>query len=109
MAETKKVLGQSSPSPGVLTDLYTVPVSTQTVISTISICNPGPVGATFSVSIAVGGTTDNPMQYLYSGIPVPANDTFASTIGITMNDGDIMRCYTETAQIAFQVFGIEIT
>lgn len=109
MAEVKKVLGQSSPTPGVLTDFYQVPTLTQSVVSTIIICNPGPTGATFSVSVAVAGAADDPEQYLYGGVIVPANDTFATTIGITLNAGDVLRCYTENASIAFQAFGVEIT
>jgi hypothetical protein len=39
MATTYKVLGQLNPAATTPTTLYTVPASTSTVVSTITICN----------------------------------------------------------------------
>ena len=47
MATTYKVLGQSNPAATTLTTLYTVPASTQTVISTITVANQAATAATY--------------------------------------------------------------
>ena len=107
MAVTQKVLGQSIPSATTLTDLYTVPGATQATVSTLTVCNQSATPTSFRVSVAQGGAADDPSQYLYYDVAIPANDTFAATFGITLNSGDVVRVYATLATLSFSLFGVE--
>ena len=112
MTDNIKVLAQSAPSPTVLTNLYTVPAATSTATSSITICNQNSGSGTqiaFRVSIAIGGAADTPKQYIYYDIPLIANDTFIATIGLTLGTGDIIRVQTDTANVSFTLFGVEVS
>lgn len=109
MAETFKILGQLNPSAGVLTDLYTVPASTSATVSSIFVANRSSVGVGFRISVAPGGTADSLEQYLYYDIVIPANDSFATTTGITLSATDVVRAYAASASLSFTICGVEIT
>lgn len=109
MAEIYKVLGQIATASATPAVLYTVPASTISVISTIIVCNRGVSSTTFRVSIRVAGAGDDPKQYIYYDIPIPSADTFASTIGVTLNATDEVWVYADSADLSFSIFGTEVT
>ncbi len=109
MAETPKVLGQSNPSAATLTTLYTVPASTNTVSSTIVVANRSVVDTTFRIAVSPGGAGISDEHYLYFDTLIPGNDTFATTIGITLEATDVIRVRATLATLSFNVFGIERT
>ena len=109
MALTYKILGQSSPSATTETTLYTVPVSTSTICSSISICNRGGTQTTFRVSVSQGGGATANKDYLYYDVTLAGNDTFIATIGITLATTDVIRVYSGNASLSFQLFGSEIS
>lgn len=77
-------------------------------VSTLSVCNRG-TATTFRVSMAVAGAADDVKQYLYYDLPIGANDTFLATIGITLGETDVVRCYAASDNVSFNLFGIEST
>lgn len=108
MAETQKVLGQSSPAAGVLTDTYTAP--SKAVVSSVVACNRSSIDDTlFRVSVAVAGAGDAAAQYIYYDLPLLAADTFIATVGITLGAGDVVRCYSASGEVSFNLFGVEVT
>ena len=109
MAETRKVLGQSAPLAATLTALYTVPGATQAVVSTLTVCNRSATPTSFSVSVAVAGAAAEEKQYVYPGIAIAGNDTFAATLGITLGPTDVVRVYATLATLSFNLFGVELT
>ena len=109
MARTYKVLGQTNPVAGVLTTGYTVPASTQVVVSSIVISDRGGSAATFRVSVAVAGAADAVKQYLAYNTPIAANDVVPLVIGATLGPADVIRVYGSVETLAFSVFGEEIT
>jgi len=108
MADTLKTLGQAALAATTLTNVYTVPTGKSCTISTITVCNRGTTNDTFRISIAVAGAADTAAQYLYFDQPVEAKSTFASTIGITLAAGDIVRAYGSTANLSVNIFGVEV-
>ena len=104
-----RVLGQSAPLAVTETDLYTVPAATSTLCNSITVCNRGTSIAYFRVTISVGGGVTSNADYLYYDVPLAANDTFIATIGLTMTASDVMRVYASTADLSFQLYGIEIS
>lgn len=109
MATTYLPLGQVAPLATTETLLYTVPALTSTVASSISVCNRGATASTFRVSISVGGGATANKDYLYYDVPIPANDTFIATIGITLATGDVVRVFGGNANLSFSLWGAQIT
>jgi len=109
MAETYKVLAQSRPSATTLTDAYTVPGATSTVVSSIVINNTSATATTARVSVAVAGAADATSQYVYYDLSIPGNDTFVATVGLTLAATDVIRVYATLATLNFHFYGTEIT
>lgn len=107
--ETRKILAQSAPSATTLTDVYTVGGGTQSVISSMLICNRGAPVTTFRISTAPAGAVDATSQYIYYDITLNGNDTFAATLGITLNATDVLRIFAGNGNLTITLFGVEIT
>lgn len=108
--ETLKILGQLVPNPLTLSDLYTVPVSTMTSVSSLVICNQNPdLWVVFRISLAIGGAVNDPKQYIYYDLPLDPNDTFIATIGVGLNTGDVVRVQSSGSNISFNLFGVEVS
>lgn len=109
MPTNYKVLGQSAPSATTNTSLYTVPSSTETVVSTITICNRSSTDATFRIAIKPDNASTASQHYVAYDAPVLKNDTVALTLGITMNASDVIEVYASSASISFSAFGSELS
>ena len=109
MPSTFKILGQSKPSAATLSDAYTVPAATTATVSTITVANQSATATSFRISVAINGATDTAAQYLYYDIAISGNNTFATTIGITLASGDVIRVYNTLATLSFNIFGVENT
>jgi glucose-6-phosphate dehydrogenase assembly protein OpcA len=103
----KKVLGQANPSATTLTTLYTVPSSTEAVISTISVANLTASDATFRLAVRPGGASIEDKHYIGYDITVGASDSTLITVGLTLAASDVISVYASTADLAFQAFGDE--
>jgi len=108
VATVFKVLGQSNPAATTNTNLYTVPASTASVVSTITICNQTAVAATFRIAVRPLGATLAALHYVAYDVAVGAADTTALTLGITVATTDIITVYASTATLSFSAFGSEI-
>ncbi len=109
MALVYKVLGQSDPAATTLTDAYTVPASTEAVISSIQICNRASGAKTVRVSIAPAGAVDALLHYLLYDFSVAANVTHTLKLGVTLATTDVVRVYAITQDVTFSIFGVEIS
>ena len=108
MATTYKVLGQSNPSATTATTLYTCPASTQTVISTISVCNQAGTSGTYRIAIRPNGAVLATEHYVVYDATIEANSTIAYTLGITIDASDVVTIYASTTNFSFSAFGSEI-
>ena len=108
MPTTYKVLGQSNPSATTATTLYTVPSSTSTVVSTVTVCNQAAATATYRIAVRPAGATLAAQHYLAYDIAIAANDTTALTLGITLATTDVVTVYASSATLSFSAFGSEI-
>jgi glucose-6-phosphate dehydrogenase assembly protein OpcA len=109
MPTTYKVLGQSAPSATTATTLYTVPSSTQAVVSTIAVSNRAATSATYRIAIRPAGATLANEHYIAYDSTVGANDSTMLTIGITLAATDVITVYASTANTSFSAFGSEIS
>jgi hypothetical protein len=103
-----KILGQSAPAATTSTDLYTVPASRSTTVSTLVVCNRAATSATFRVSAAIAGAALANQQYLFYDQVIDGNSTYSVTIGMTLATTDKIRVYASTANLSFNLFGVEV-
>lgn len=103
-----KVLGQLEPAATTESTLYTVPSGTQTVCSTLSVCNKAATSGTFRIRIKINNATDDDKQFVIYNALIAAQDTLLLTFGATLGAGDVVRAYASSADITFQLFGSEI-
>lgn len=109
MPTVYKVLGQSAPAATTLTTLYTVPASTSTVASTITVCNQAATAATYRIAISPAGEAIANQHYIVFGSTVAANDSTILTLGMTLATTDVVRVYSSSATTSFVLFGSEIS
>ena len=111
MPTTYRVLGQSNPSATTATTLYTVPAATQTIVSTITVCNRSASARTYRIAIKPAtGTTLADEHYIAYDVAIAANDTTALTLGITLATGNSIQVYASAgSSLTFQAFGSEIS
>jgi hypothetical protein len=108
MATTYKVLGQVNPSATTNTTLYTAPAGTQTVISTISVCNLTSGELIFRIAVRPAGETLANKHYIAYDSKVAGNDTTFITIGATLGATDVVTVYASTGNVVFNAYGSEI-
>lgn len=109
MAFSYKVLGQVEPTTTNNTDLYTVPASTSSIISTLLITNTSAADATCRIFVRVAGASATKSNAIIYDGPVTANNFIAMSIGITLSATDIITVQSSIANtLTFQAFGSEI-
>lgn len=109
MANAYKVLGQSAPLATTATDVYTVPASTEAVVSTIIIANRAATAGTFRLSVRPNGAAEANLHYIAYDVTISANDSTTLTLGITLDAADVITAYCSSADMSVNVFGTEIT
>jgi hypothetical protein len=109
MATAYKVLGQSYPTAATATTLYTVPSATQTVVSTIAICNQGGSADTIRIAIRVAGSALSSEEYIAYEEAIAANSMMTITAGITLAATDVITIYSTAGTCSFNAFGSEIS
>lgn len=109
MANAYKVLAQSAPSATTATDVYTVPASTEAVISTIIIANRASSPGTYRLSVRPNGAAESTLHFVAYDVPIAANDSVTLTLGVTMDAADVLTAYCSSANMSVNVFGTEIT
>jgi hypothetical protein len=105
-----KVLGQSAPSAATATTLYTVPASTDSIVSTINVVNTH-ASTTDVIRIAVrpAGAVLATEHYIVYGLSLSAGATFTYTGGITLDATDVVTVYSTSGISSFSAFGSEIS
>jgi hypothetical protein len=107
--ENFKILGQASPNATTAITLYTVPASTQSVVSTINICNTTASTATCRIAAIPSGESLSLKHYIAYDAIVTAKDSVSLTIGVTLATGDILSVYASSASVSFNAFGSEVS
>lgn len=109
MATTYRVLGQLACAYDTEETVYTVPSSTQTIISSIMIANRSGANASFKVAVrpSADATTAN-KHYIFSDFEINAYSTFIGTLGITLSAGDKILIRTQCGAASISLFGSEV-
>lgn len=90
-------------------DMYTVPSNTETIVSTIAICNRGNSAHTYSIGVRVDGAMYDNKQYIAYNAPIGAYETVFLTVGLTMDASDIFLVMSNSTDLSFSLFGSEIS
>ena len=109
MPTTYKVLGQSNPSATTATSLYTVPAATQTVVSTVTVCNQTSTAGTYRIAVRVAGGALAASQYVAYDVSLPGNASDTLTFGLTLGATDVITVYASAATFSFNAFGSELS
>ena len=112
MPVTDKILGQVAGTNSISSynALYVVPASTNTVSSTIAICNTAATAATYRIGLTASANSSPALQeHIVYGASVPANDTVFLTLGVTMEAGKEILVASSASTVVFSVFGSEKT
>jgi hypothetical protein len=110
MATTYKILGQVTPGTTAASTLYTVPSTTQVVVSSLVVCNLTTTARTYRLAIRPDGATLASSHYLAYDTTVAANDSTIMTIGATLDSTDVVTVQESAANtLTFTVFGAELT
>jgi hypothetical protein len=107
-----KVLAQSAPASATIANVYTVPAGTNTIISTLMICNRSSGNASYNIAIQPGGATLANQHYIAFNSLVPANDSIALTVGMSLAATDNIAIQANTTgvnNLGFTIFGTEIS
>lgn len=109
MADTLKVLGQSAPAATTLTTLYTVPGATSAVVSSIVVCNRTAANVAYRIAVRPAGAAIANQHYIAYDKLCLASDIVVHTLGITLAATDVVSVYNTTADLSFNLFGVERT
>ena len=108
MAASYKILGQADLAATTLTDVYTVPASTETIISTMILANRTGTATSFRIAIREDGDAVADKHYIAYGVPLAANDSTTLTLGITLEATDVVSVYSAAEDVSVNIFGAEI-
>jgi hypothetical protein len=109
MATNYKILGQTAPGTTSNADLYTVPASTQAIVSTLVIANTSGVDTTFRIFVRKAGVTAAPGNAIAFDTAIVANSQVAFTLGLTLSAADVITVQSSTgAALSFHAFGSEL-
>lgn len=110
MAVAYKILGQAAPANTTEATLYTVPASTATAVSSLTISNLTTSAAAATVNICANGAASSNANTLLKSVLIPANSVASFTLGITIDASDVIKITSGTANaLSFQAFGSEIS
>jgi hypothetical protein len=109
MATAYKVLGQVAPAANTDTTAYTVPAATETVISTIFVCNRGTDASTFRIAVRPNAATLANQHYIAYNVLILGSTSTAITVGVTMDAADVLTVRSSSTALSFNVFGSELS
>lgn len=107
----EKQLGQARENSTNAVSVYSPPVSTNTIIKCITLCNTTSGNETFSLYMDDDGTTYNESTAKYFDFPLTAKDTLVINTYWAMNNSSGNLAYKVSAAnaITITVDGAEIT
>lgn len=110
MPTSYKILGQAEPADTNNVNLYTVPASTETIVSTIVIANTSANEQAFRIFVREAGATASTANAIAYDTAINPQTQVAFTLGLTLSATDIISVRSNAANtITFQAFGSELS
>jgi hypothetical protein len=105
VADVWGALAQSAPAATTLTAAYTVPAGKVATVEVI-VCERNAATALIRLALSPNGATIADTHYLFYNYNMAANDTL-TTARFVVNAGDVLRVYSSTGNVTFNINGIE--
>ena len=112
MPTVYKRLGSSNPAATTYAQLYQVPSSTGAIVSSLIVANYGNTSTTYrihQVSSATAIASPSFSNFIAYDVNLPARDSIALTLGITLNDQEKIGVYANSASVTFTAYGSEVS
>lgn len=110
MAQDYKILGQITPSAGVLTNLHVTGASTQAAIGTITISGLFETSnSSFSLMVRPINEALEDKHFIFRGSIVAPNEVLVISGAVTMDENTILAANSNSGNAHFTAFGVEIT
>jgi hypothetical protein len=109
MAEAIKISQAAIAVADTEQSLYVVPASTETVISSIVICNRGSNKATYRWAIVPGGGAAGDANWQEYDSEVDGNVSEFRTLGCTLPAAAEVRIRADTTDISFSIYYVEVS
>lgn len=90
------------------TTIYTVPSATQSICSTLAICNRGLENAYYDVAVRPDGAALENKHYVTFDALVGGEDTVTLTLGISLDAADVIQITSSNPDLSVTMFGNEI-
>jgi CDP-diglyceride synthetase len=100
---------QGTAAVGTYATLYNTSASATAVISSILVANTASTAATYRIGIMGSAGTPGNSEWVAFGALVPANDTIALTIGVTLGNSQFVRVSSSANTVAFSAYISEIS
>jgi len=108
MATRYRIFGQQAPANNTFATLYTVPTGYSAVVSSITACNYATANGTFRIAVVPGNQSLRPNSYIAFDTGLPAQDTIALSLGVTLSANDSIQVFSFQGNVSFQAFGSEL-
>lgn len=103
-----KILGQSTPTSSLDTDVYTVPLGKEVVISTITVCNLSGSLCTYRIAARRNSEPIESKHYIVHNADIASAETIGLTFGITLSENDTITVRSSiSGSLSFNIFGDE--
>jgi hypothetical protein len=113
MPNTYKILGQVNPSANTQSNVYVVPAATEAVVNSITVANQGISNVSYSVIVMptaeFASPASNGKYFLIRGSSMPGGDAATLTLSLTLPAGAVLAANTNSADLSFSAFGVEIS
>lgn len=114
MANTYKILGQLNPTANTQGNVYVVPAATEAVINSIQIANQNTTtNASYSIAVMPSANFSSPASngqyFIIRGSMIPFADAATLTLSLSLPAGAIVAANTNSGNLSFSAFGVEIT
>jgi len=90
------------------TTIYTVPSATQSICSTLTICNRGLDNVYYDIAIRPDGAALENKHYVTFDALVSGEDTVTLTLGISLDATDVIQITASSPELSVTMFGNEI-
>lgn len=106
MSALHNLSGAVAPAATIESTLYAVPSNATTaVVSSVVVCNRSASETRFRLSCSFNGTATQQKDFLYYDVPIPGNNTFVATVGLTPQPRDVFRVYSLNGSVSFSIWG----
>jgi hypothetical protein len=90
------------------TTIYTVPSATESICSTLAICNRGVENVLYDIAVRPNGATLEDKHLVTFDALVGGEDTVTLTLGISLDAADVIQITASSPELSVTMFGNEI-